>query len=291
MNQPRKLRDHLDTNPSFLRRDWLPANSGWSELDALHAEHVQLLDARDGELATIRAVRRKHEAEDEARQQALRESFRTGGEAAAAKTTSPEERPAELAAAVERYEAASDALEEFVGDALAQLEARREQWFADLDERVAEGERKRGGAAASRGSRRRGGRARPHAHVARPSDGRQARTDRVRGARPSARLPTTRGPLRRGAAAPRARRRSRNRGDRIVINRPGFSAEARVVLRLQPTAEPRDYPRRWFPELLTRADPAKGRMRSADEGYPEHWLPDVKARRAREQQRPRVVHG
>jgi hypothetical protein len=139
-----KNRLHLDSNPSFRRADWLPENSGWPELDALHEQHVRLL-AQVAQTSTAAAnVHRRHEAEDEHRKNALTAAYRDGTEVAKLpQPTPPEQRQAELAAATEQGEAAIDALEEFIGQALTTLAAHRDEWFDQLDERVAAGEQKR----------------------------------------------------------------------------------------------------------------------------------------------------
>jgi hypothetical protein len=134
----------IEGNPTFGYRDWLPEDSGWPELDALHAEHMRLLDRRKEAERACGDVRRRHESEDQARRDTLKAAFLAGHEANDLPDFTPaEERQAEVDGAQEVWEAAVDAFAEFLRDAVATLAAHREEWFGALDERAAEGDRKR----------------------------------------------------------------------------------------------------------------------------------------------------
>ncbi|HET7571779.1 MAG TPA: hypothetical protein VFJ77_03820 [Gaiellaceae bacterium] len=139
-----RIRPHLDRNPTFKRPDWLPPDSGWPELDALREQHIRLLDQVAAAGHAAAEVQRQHEAEDKQRKDALTKSYRSGsGPVELPDPTPPEQRQSELAAATEQVEAALDALEEFIGQALATMRAHRDEWFDALDDQVAVGEQKR----------------------------------------------------------------------------------------------------------------------------------------------------
>jgi hypothetical protein len=128
----RKHRRNLDSYPAVSRRDWL-ADADWPELAELRDEHARLLDSRDAAGVELAAARSRFESEDNARTSALRDSFRSGGNAdELPPLTSPQERAATLAPLVERVAAVLDALEEFVGETLARFADERDEWFGQL---------------------------------------------------------------------------------------------------------------------------------------------------------------
>jgi hypothetical protein len=141
----RKIRRYVERGTrTFRYRNWLPPDSGWPELDQLHVEHVRLLDAVAAAGSAVDAIRNRHKAEDEARVEALRDAVRANSDPTDVPVgTSPEDRQAELAAAVEQRNAVLDALDEFLGETLTTLAERREEWVVDIRRQASEAEAKR----------------------------------------------------------------------------------------------------------------------------------------------------
>lgn len=136
-------RRRADEVPAFLSPDWLPADSGWPVLDALAADHRRLLDQRAESEAVGARLRKQYETEDKERQAALTAGFREGADAKATKITSPERRTAALADAEAGAKAAREALDGFLGDAVARIEEQGPALLGELDERiVSAGERR-----------------------------------------------------------------------------------------------------------------------------------------------------
>lgn len=126
--------------PALARADWLPEGS-LPELDELRAEHqrIHALAAEVG--AEVAGVRRRHEEEDARHAEAVKAQA-LGHGVEVPKVTPPEARAAELAALEAKAKATREALEEFLGGAVAMIAERHDEWASVLDERDAEGERR-----------------------------------------------------------------------------------------------------------------------------------------------------
>jgi hypothetical protein len=119
--------------PAVLDEGWVPDVGDWPELAGLRADHVRLRQLSRNAASVVRAIEERHEAEDEARQAAMREAFAAGDESAVPPPPSAEERAAELREANERGKAAYAALMDHCETIIATLSERGEEWTGDLD--------------------------------------------------------------------------------------------------------------------------------------------------------------
>lgn len=126
---------------------WLPANTGFEGLDDLAAEHRRILGGRGALASERRELLEGFEAEDAAHQDALRAGFRRGGGGELPEVTAPEDRRVAVASVVEREQAANDALDEFLAEAVELIEERADAWMATLAEATAGAEAARAEAA------------------------------------------------------------------------------------------------------------------------------------------------
>lgn len=133
----------LENNPALLRADFFPPEGVWPELAPLRGEHERLLAVASGERQAYAEAQRKHEAEDAARGTELAAAFLAGGNPSDDTRATEEERHTELADARLRAEAAYDALVAFLTEALAQVQARADEWYAQLEPRHAAAQEKR----------------------------------------------------------------------------------------------------------------------------------------------------
>lgn len=124
-----------DDAPAVALPGWLPAASGWDELDALAAEHRQLLSRREEVGSQRFALLRRFEAEDEAHREAMTAAFRENTSAELPEVTPITERNALLAAANEQLRAANDALDGLAAEAIERIEAGAPEWLGDLANR------------------------------------------------------------------------------------------------------------------------------------------------------------
>jgi hypothetical protein len=137
----------LENNPALLRHDFFPPPDVWPELAPLRAEHERLLTVASSERHAYAEAQRKHEAEDAARGTELTAAFLAGGIPGDDARPSEETRTDELADARLRAESAYDALTAFLGEALAEIQARAADWYEQLEPRHAEAQAKRDEAA------------------------------------------------------------------------------------------------------------------------------------------------
>jgi hypothetical protein len=133
----------LENNTALLSPGWLPPGGDWPELADLRAEHERLLVASVEASRAVAEVKRRHEAEDEQRGEAIKQAVLAGEDPAATNGTAADERSAERAEAMLRYEAATDALVEFLAKAIAQIKEQASELYAALESRRAEAEAKR----------------------------------------------------------------------------------------------------------------------------------------------------
>lgn len=131
-----KLREE---NPALERPDWLPVTD-WEELEDLRTEHGRLLAQTAALAQEAGALEERFKEEDEARSEALRESFRSGGETTAPEVTPEEERKAAFAEIKERQVAAVEALDDFLNTAVERIQEHAEEWDRDLGSKGAEAE-------------------------------------------------------------------------------------------------------------------------------------------------------
>lgn len=122
----------LENNPALLDPDWLPDEQAWPELAELRREHVRLLGIARDAAESYSAVLARHESEDGARSDAMRQAFLSGGDHED-EAPDQEARAAEVNEARVRAEAATDALVEFLTGAIAELQERAPQLYAELD--------------------------------------------------------------------------------------------------------------------------------------------------------------
>jgi hypothetical protein len=119
---------------AFLDAGWLPPAADCPELANLRAEHERLLEACRAALAQLGEARQAADDAAEARVTALREAFVAGSDPKTVKLPLPDRAPVEEAARL--YEAASEALEQFVLDAQREIAARSSSIRSSIEARV-----------------------------------------------------------------------------------------------------------------------------------------------------------
>lgn len=126
-----EVRHLVEDAPALASPTWLPLGTEWPELEDLAVAHRRLL-ARRGEVASLSAaLPHQFEQEDKDHRDAMAASFAAEGPATDERTP-PEERKAALAEADEQLRAANDALDRFVREAVALIEAHVDGWIGDL---------------------------------------------------------------------------------------------------------------------------------------------------------------
>jgi hypothetical protein len=137
----------LEDHPALSKPDWLPPGAEWPELAELRAEHERLLTARAEAWTAAGEVVGVFNREDEARDEALRQSFRTGKAPEEVDLTPPEEREAQRLEAVRAWEMATDVLCEFLRGAIRELAERSSTLYAELELEAEDAELKKAEAA------------------------------------------------------------------------------------------------------------------------------------------------
>ena len=130
-------------NLALKSADWLPPADVWPELAELRAEHERLLAVVSQEGRAAWEIEKRYEEEDAARDEALREAFRTGKDAGADTREAEEERRTALADALLAAGAAQDALIAFLREAMAEIQEKAPAWYELLESRRAEAQAKR----------------------------------------------------------------------------------------------------------------------------------------------------
>jgi hypothetical protein len=133
----------LENNPALGNPGWLPPPAAWPELAKLHVEHQRLLAARHAEWEAWRDLPDRYEAEDEAHHNALKSSFLSGSSIPDDERDYEEARNTEVADALLRLEAATDALQTFLMEATAEIQRRAPEFYNTLNSRRAEADAKR----------------------------------------------------------------------------------------------------------------------------------------------------
>jgi hypothetical protein len=128
----------LENEPALLRADWLPPEEEAPELAELRKEHVRLLALRQKVWDEASANVEKFKAEDDARAEELRLAYREGREPNLGDGTPPEERREVTEAGVARIEAVTDALVEFLTEAIKEVRDRQHELYEKLNAKVAE---------------------------------------------------------------------------------------------------------------------------------------------------------
>ena len=132
----------LDEAPALWNPGWIPPEA-WPELSEMREQHIRILGEFRRTARSYSDLTRRYEHEDEARTEALQEGYRLGTEPERLDSTPPEERQARLAEAKLHYDAAREALERFLREALAQLKADQPKALERLREHACELEEKR----------------------------------------------------------------------------------------------------------------------------------------------------
>lgn len=132
--EPRPLR-LIEEAATLAEPGWLPVGTGWDGLDELAEEHRRLITARSGVTQERTALLARYEEEDRAHNEALRQGFRRGGDGALPEVTAAEDRRAAMLAVEQRHQAANDALDEFLTEAVEAIESRADGWLDTLAER------------------------------------------------------------------------------------------------------------------------------------------------------------
>lgn len=128
----------LSVSQVFFDPGWLPPPEECEQFADLREQHLRLLDAVKSTLAKLSAARERVDGTQAQRQAAMREAFLTG---TAAELPPPPD--VDLSEERAEYEAACEALEQFVQRAQAQIAARAPQVRAKLRERSLAAEEKR----------------------------------------------------------------------------------------------------------------------------------------------------
>jgi hypothetical protein len=126
----------LENNPALSREDWAPDSAPWPELLEVREQHLRLLRQVWECGDAVRELRRRYEAEDEARQDALKASFRNGAAEPLPPATPRAEREAALSELTEKVEAARKAFVDFLNEAFAIIKAHAPSWLASLEQRA-----------------------------------------------------------------------------------------------------------------------------------------------------------
>jgi hypothetical protein len=127
--------------PAALQSQRAPWRAGWlpeglfPEVDALRAEHVKILDALEKATATLKSLRVRYNAEDEAREAAI-----SNGDEPPEVTGSAERKDA-LDEAQARVNVATNQLAEFVTRAAATFIANEQDWLTALAVQTADAEK------------------------------------------------------------------------------------------------------------------------------------------------------
>jgi len=123
------------SEPTLSREDWLPAESPWPELDELRERHVRLLHERQALAEQRGDLREGFEEEDQRRSDVMKAAYTAGEDPATAElpeATPPEDREAAIAEINEKLKAINQALEDFLNEAIATIQAREGEWLIDL---------------------------------------------------------------------------------------------------------------------------------------------------------------
>jgi hypothetical protein len=131
----------LVANRACLDRGWLPPAAECPELAELRAKHERLLDACDEALAKVSTAREAVDRGRAARSDALRKAILEGRSPASIKLAEPDDAPVRDARRV--YDAATEALEQFLATALEQIAELAPQIEDGLAGRQREAEAKR----------------------------------------------------------------------------------------------------------------------------------------------------
>lgn len=131
----------LEDNPVLTNRGWLPPAEECPELADLRAEHERLLAARAEALETVSALIRQQEDEEQTRGRAMTDAMLAGE--SEPKNIKPKVTDEDLKEARLRFEATSDALQEFAKSALANVREQAPKLYAGLTDRNREAEAKR----------------------------------------------------------------------------------------------------------------------------------------------------
>jgi phosphopantetheine adenylyltransferase len=107
----------FEQNPAVRRKDWLPCDTPFDDLNALHDQHVALLEAQSDIGLERWVLEASYEAEDKGQ----------------AKSRTPQSKRADaLDAIVDRAKQATLALYQFVEDAVATIQDHESEWCLEL---------------------------------------------------------------------------------------------------------------------------------------------------------------
>ncbi|WP_217915415.1 hypothetical protein [Miltoncostaea marina] len=132
----------IDDVRTSRKAGWLPASTGWPEVEELRERHVAAVAIHREASDALSAIRAKHDQEDAERKHALASAARAGKRP---KLRQPDRaaREAELAGAQERLDAATEVLEEVYAEVLAALRELAPEAAARLQSAQAEAEEER----------------------------------------------------------------------------------------------------------------------------------------------------
>lgn len=126
----------VDDAPALALASWLPPDgAGWPELADLGEQHRRLLARRAEVYAERTTLNDRFEAEDKARHAAQTAAYLTDEPSELPDVTPPEERTATHKALSDRTRALNSALDEFLRETVAVIEARVGDWTGDLANR------------------------------------------------------------------------------------------------------------------------------------------------------------
>jgi hypothetical protein len=129
---PGKL-NRNDVPPSVLSADWLPPDERWPELNDLRDTHVRLRQQARSASTAVYTLQREFEAEDKAKDEALKAGFAAGVEPDLPEITSDADRESQLKDAKAISKAASAASLDHIDKVLEVFGTRYPEFLGDLD--------------------------------------------------------------------------------------------------------------------------------------------------------------
>jgi hypothetical protein len=129
---PGKL-NRNDVPPSVLAADWLPPDERWPELNELRDTHVRLRQQARSASMAVYALQQSFEAEDRAKDEALKAGFAAGVEPDLPEITTDADRASQLKDAKAISKAASAASLDHIDKVLDVFGTRYPEFLGDLD--------------------------------------------------------------------------------------------------------------------------------------------------------------
>ncbi len=123
----------MGLNGHATAANWLPANSGWPELDDMRERHLRQRSQLAAELDALSGLNESFAQEDRDYDERLRQAHRDGNPASVEDGRTPaDQRGSQREAILARIEAAVVVMEEVVKDVKQLFQRNEDRWLADL---------------------------------------------------------------------------------------------------------------------------------------------------------------